>query len=414
MKTINTYSKRMTVAAGFVMAAMLLLMTGCKEDTAASLNDPQFFGKGEQPVVASITSSTGTAYLAGVSTVTINGSNFSAVPTQNLVYFDALKATVLEASPTQLKVLTPNLPKDTVQMKIAVQGAAKFSEVKILKIEAAVINYGGLGITEEAVGLATDAAGNLYASMKIAGAGNGIRKYITGPDTGFSYAPSGGVTSWSALKIGPGNVLYGARVQRAIYTLPAGLAPVLWAQAAGSSLTDIDFGPAAEYLYAVGNNANIYRFKMSDKSVTTYPFTALLRSVRVFSGYVYVAGKQDSTEGVWRFKLNADGSLGTAEEYFNLSKQPGYGYNGPFANAITFNTDGEMYLGTSSADAILLVAPGGQSFKPFYQGLFTPSTVSFAWGKGSTLYAARGGDAAVKTIIRINTLKNGAPYYGAQ
>lgn len=412
MKTINTHMKRMTVAAGFLMAAMLLLMTGCKEDTATSVYDPNYTG-GPQPVVASLASSNGAVYFAGISTITITGSNFSPNAADNLVYFDLVKAPVLAATPTQLVVKAPIYVKDSAQMIIAVKGAPKYSAPKLVNLSAAVADYGKLGSTEEAVGIATDAAGNLYASMKIAGAGNGIRKYIVGPDTGFTYAPSGGVTQWTGMKIGPGGVLYAARVQRALYTLPQGGAPVLWAQAAGSSLTDIDFDNLGN-LWAVGNNANIYRFKVTDKSVTPFPFTALLRSVRVFNGYVYVAGKQDTVEAVWRFKLNADGTLGASEEYFNLSKQPGYGYNGPTANAITFNTDGEMYLGTSGADGILLVAPGGATYQPYYPGLFTPSIISFAWSKGNTLFAVRGGDAAVKSIVKINTLKSGAPYYGAQ
>ncbi len=412
MKTINMSMKRITEAAFFCMAAMLLLMTGCKEDAATSIYDPNYVG-GAQPVVATVVSSHGNVIFAGISTITINGSNFSPNAADNLIYFDLLKATVLSGSATQLVVKAPIYVKDSIQLIVMAKGAAKYSPIKYVRIDAAVIDYGKLGITEEAVGIATDATGNLYASMKIAGAGNGIRKYMVGPDTGFIYAPSGGVTQWTGLKIGPGGVLFGARVQRALYTLPANGAPALWAQAAGSSLMDLDFDNMGN-IWSVGNNANIYQFKVADKSVTLYPFTALLRCVRVYSGYVYVAGKQDSVEAVWRFKQAADGSIGAAEEYFNLSKQPGYGYNGATANAITFNTDGEMYLGTSSADAILIVAAGGKSFVPFYTGLLTPSTISFAWAKGTTLFAVRGGEATVKSIVKINTLKSGAPYYGQQ
>ena len=376
MKTINTSMKRITYAAVFCMAAMLLLMTGCKEDTPTSLYDPNYVS-GPQPVVASVTSSHGNVIFAGISTLTINGSNFSAVAADNIVHFDLVSATVLQATPTQLVVKAPILVKDSIQLYISVKYAAKYSEPKLLKIDAAVSIYGGLGSTEEAVGIATDAAGNLYASMKIGGVGNGIRKYIVGPDTGFTFATANGVLQWSGLKIGPGGVLFGARVQRALYTLPQGAAPVLWAQAAGSSLSDIDFDNLGN-LWAVGSNANIYRFKVSDKSMTPFPFIATLRTVRVYNGYLYVGGKQDSTEGVWRFKLAADGSIGaTPEEYFNLSKQPGYAYNGATVNAITFNTDGEMYLGTSSPDAILLVQPD-KSWAVFYQGLFSPTTISFA------------------------------------
>jgi hypothetical protein len=413
MKTINTSMKRITYAALFSLAAMLLLMTGCKEDTAASLYDPNYVS-GARPDLATVTSSTaGGIFFSGISTITINGTNFSPTATDNLVHFDLVAATVLQASPTQLVVKAPILVKDTVAVYVAVKGAAQFSDTVFVKMQAAVVDYGNFGSTEEAVGIATDAAGNLYASMKIAGAGAGIRKYIVGPDTGFTFAPSGGVTSWSSLKIGPGGVLFAARVQRALYTIPQNGAPVLWAQAAGSSLTDIDFDNLGN-LWAVGNNTAIYRFKVSDKSVTTFPFTGLLRCVRVYNGFVYVAGKVDSSEGVWRSPLAADGTIGTPTLYFNLSALPGYGYNGPSVNAITFNTDGEMYVGTTSADGILLVAPGGASSAPYYTGLFKPTTVAFAWGKGATLFAVRGIDATVKSIVKINTLKTGAPYYGQQ
>jgi hypothetical protein len=410
MKTINTHMKRMTVAAGFLMAAMLLLMTGCKEDTPTSLYNPNYVG-GPQPIVTSLASSNGAIYFAGLSTVTITGSNFSATALENIVFFDAVQATVLQASPTQLVVKAPLLVKDNIKVVVSVRGAAKYSETQSVNLVAAVTDYGKFGSTEEAVGIATDAAGNLYASMKIAGAGNGIRKYMVGPDTGFTYAPAGGVTQWSGLKVGPGGVLFGARVQRAIYTIPQGASPVLWAQATGSSITDIDFDNLGN-IWAVGNNANIYRFKVSDKSVTTFPFTALLRTVRVYNGYVYVAGKQDSTEDVWRFKLASDGTIGaTPELFFNLTAAYGAAST---ANAITFDTDGSMYLGTSGSQAIILVAPDGKSSNPLYPGLFSPSTITFAWGSGSTLFAVRSSAVVTNTIIKINTLKNGAPYYGAQ
>jgi hypothetical protein len=411
MKTINISMKRITYAALYCLAAMLLLMTGCKEDTATSVYDPNFVG-GPRPKLASVTSSTaGGVVFAGISQLTITGTNFSPNAADNIVHFDLVAATVLEASATRLVVRAPIYVKDSSALFIAVKGAAQYSDTLLVSIQAAVSNYGGFGSTEEAVGIATDAAGNLYASMKIAGGGNGIRKYMVGPDTGFVYAAANGVTQWTGLKIGPGGVLFGARVARALYTIPQNAAPVVWAQATGSSLLDIDFDNLGN-LWAVGNS--IYRFKVSDKSMTPFPVAAavaVLRSVRVYDGYVYVAGKMDSTEGVWRYKLGADGSLGASQEYFNLSKQPGYAYNGPTANAITFNTDGEMYLGTSGAEGILLVAPGGGSYQAYYPGLISPSTISFAWGKGSTLFASRTSDTVAKTIIKINTLKSGAPYY---
>jgi hypothetical protein len=52
--------------------------------------------------------------------------------------------------------------------------------------------------------------------------------------------------------------------------------------------------------------------------------------------------------------------------------------------------------------------------EPLYPGLFAPTTVSLAWGQGSNMYVGKGRSAADTTsnIFRVNTLKEGAPYYG--
>lgn len=414
MKTINNSLKWITYAASFCMAAVLLLMTGCKEDTAPSIYDPTFTG-GPQPVVSSVSSSHTNVIFAGLSMLTINGSNFSANPAENLVYFDVLKATVLAASPTQLVVKVPIYVKDSVQLIVMVKGAPKYSQIKFIDVDAAVADYGKLASTEESVGLATDAGGDLYSSILNNGVGMGIRKFIIGPDTSTQYvAPTAGYAGWSGLKFGPGGLLFGARALGAIYTLSAGTAPAVWkATGGGTYVTDLDFDNIG-YLWAVGNNANIYRLKVADKTIQLFPFKATLRTVRVYNGYLYVGGKQDSVEAVWRFKLDAAGTLGAAEEYFNLSKQAGYGYNGPTVNAITFNNAGDIYLGTSSSDGVLLVHPD-KTFEPLFPGLFSPSIISFAWGTGAnagTLYASRAGIATVKSIVKIITLKTGAVYYG--
>ena len=56
-----------------------------------------------KPVISSVSPNAGNVG----STVTINGSQFSAVPTDNIVYFGAVKAIVLTATATQLTVIVP-------------------------------------------------------------------------------------------------------------------------------------------------------------------------------------------------------------------------------------------------------------------------------------------------------------------
>ncbi len=391
----------------FLSSAILgQLFISCQNNPSSpSLYDPNYTG-GPTPTLATITPQS--SALAGVTKMTITGTNFSTAPGENYVFFDAVTATVTQATATQLNFIPPNLVKDSIKVKVAVLRAPEFSNTILYKLDAAVAEFGNLAAIEEPYGIACDSSGNLYVSMTSNSAGIGIKKY-TPAGVRSDYAPASGVTLWSSLKVGSGGLLYAARTQRALFTIAQNSASVLWVQIAGSSLYDFDFDKQGN-IWAVGNNSFVYRVA-ADKTVKTFPFVANLRSVRVYNDYLYVGGKVDSTEGVWRFPINSTGDLGTVAKYFDLSALPGYGYNGPGVYPITFNKDGDMYLGSDGNDGILLVHPNG-SAEPFYPGLFKPQTLFFAWGTGSTLYATRSGTVASHTILKINTQKSSAPYYG--
>ena len=280
------------------------------------------------------------------------------------------------------------------------------------------MDFGGFGTGEESIGLACDTTGNVYSSVvNPTGNGLGVRRIFTVPGildtTKETYAPSGGFKNFQNMKMGPNNALYGLRLPNIIYTIASkGAAPVLFVRPSGATIFDFDFSVSGGqyYIWAGGNDTAIYRIKVSDKSIQTYSFTGLVRSVRVYNNNLYIAAKVDSTEGVWKMPIDGSNNLGAATPYFNLSALPGYGFNGPEADAITFSSDGDMFLGTSSADAILLVH-SSTSYEVYYQGLLQPKPIAFAWGKGPYLYYSRGGDAT-HIIIKINTLKTSAPYYG--
>ncbi len=395
---LRTILLSMIVAAAFVMSS-------CENPKSGSLFDPNGESPRPQPTISTIAPASG---LAGTTIITITGTNFSTVKEENVVYFDTKEALILTATATQLTVRAPNVIKDSVVVRVQVFKAALFSNSKLCKLEAAVATFGGLDSFEEPFGIASDGSGNLFASLTFNSGGIGIKKF-TAEGVRSDFAPAGGVTIWSALKVGPGGVLYAARTQRAIFTVAQGAASSIWAQIPGSSMYDFDFDKDGN-IWSVGNNSFVYRFTPS-KASKSFPFVANLRTARVYKGYLYVGGKVDPVEGVWRFPIVSADSLGAAEKYFDLSARPGYGQNGPGVYAITFNTDGDMYVGTDGPDAILIVHPNGTA-EPLYPGLFQPQTLLFAWGKGSTLYAVRSGLGVSHVILKINTQKTGAPYYG--
>ena len=53
-------------------------------------------------------------------TITINGQNFNPVPSKNIVKFNSVIATIISCSPTQLKVIVPNLEGIDCQLSVTV------------------------------------------------------------------------------------------------------------------------------------------------------------------------------------------------------------------------------------------------------------------------------------------------------
>lgn len=398
---MKTYPVSLTLVGLIIIA--LAMVSGCKEDPPTSLyEDPTAnVGSGPQPVVSAVDPPT--AALAGVTSITITGTNFSAVKDQNLVYFDATQASILSASATQLVVRAPTLVKDSVTLRVMVYKADLASTPRQYRLMAAVTEYGSLTKTEDPYGIATDAAGNMYVSVS----GSGVKK-ITPDGTRTDYAPhAAGVTKWSAMKIGPAGVLYTARILRVIYQVPAGGGtPVIWVTGSSiGNIYDMDFD-ASGNLWAGGNNAAIYMIKQ-DKSIKQFPFTCNARSLRVYNGYLYVGGKIDTTEGVWRAPLVNPDSLGAFEKFFDFSAN----YSGYAVNAVTFAADGDMYIGTDAPAALVVVHPN-KSVEPLYPGLFSPTTLLFTWGNADDLYMIR--TLNNPRLLRVTMLKNGAPYYGKQ
>lgn len=395
-----------------ICASIGLFLAGCETEPPPGLYEEPYVS-GPQPTITSIAPPADA--LAGVTILTINGTNFSATAGNNLVFFDNVLVPVTTASATQLTFKAPILPKDSIKVKVAVQGSELFSSVFVYKLAlAANEKFGGVASGEEPVGMDCDAAGNLYVSMLKDGLGAGVKKFTTaGVRSDYSPAFSGAVASWRGMKFGPGGALFTVASRNIIFRIPpGGGAAAIWLSGTGlGNLYDLDFdangniwtgGPAN----TLGNA--IFRVR-PDKTVRAFSFAGTVRSVRVFNGYLYAGGKRDSLEKVWRYPLIAPDSLGAEEEYVNISSR--YGANSSGVFALTFSSDGDLYVGTDGPEGILLVRPD-KSIEAYYPGIIKAQTVALAWGATTRLYQSRGALSATKALVDINALKTGAPYYG--
>ena len=380
----------------------MLSLSACKDTSSPSIYDPGY-QSGAAPTITSLSPSGGG--LASATQITITGTNYSSILANNFVYFDGTLATIVSATATQLKVTAPNLVKDSIKVRVAVQGVVSFSNTMLYRIDAAVVSYGALGVLDQPYGVACDTAGNLYVSLTTGGSGTGVKKYTpAGVKSDYSAAVG---TRWTGLKMGPGGFLYAARALAAIYRIPPGGGnAAIWLAFNGlGTIYDFDFD-AQGNLWACANDVVISRVK-PDQSIKTFPFTANARSIRVYNGSLYVAAAADNVEAIYRFSIVSADSLGPVEKFFDFAQ---YGVQGAGAYAITFSSDGFLYAGTNGPDGIILIHPD-KTWEKYYPGLFQPIVGNFAWGKGSDLYSSNQNQGTA-SLRKINTQKTSAPYYG--
>ena len=316
------------VALSAMVGCAIMSFNGCKNNVTASLYNPnqQFL---PNPVIDSLSPS-GSA-LAGVDTVTIHGKYFAADKDSDLVYFiksvvsssnDVINPPIISATSTSLSFIAPALPGDSLQVRVAVEGALLYG-TKMYNLISAVSQFGGLASSQAAYGLAAGSDSALYGAISSSNVDRGIFKVTsTGTST---YAPAtSGLIGWNGIKFGPGGYLYGVRGNRAIYRFApgGGGAAQVWVSAPSGSFSDLDFDPN-QNLWVGGGGGNIYRITPS-ASVKGFAFSGTVRSVRYYNGYLYFAANVGTAPAqVFRAPIVND-SLGAAELYFDLSNDPNW------------------------------------------------------------------------------------------
>lgn len=417
MKKILLFS--MILSIGFFMVS-------CSEEEEPSLYDPDYESN-PQPVISAMDPPDST--LAGVGQMTITGQHFMPVQPyneHNQLYFDAVKADILEMTETEIVIPTPSYIKDTIDVKIAVRGAELFSEPVQYRLKAAVdTTFGGLDDLNQRYvpfSIATDNAGNVYVSCQVflkSGASQGsILKITPAGETSILTAKTDFLRA-NGLKYGPDDQLYAtmeAGRLKALYKID----PVTGAQEQYLIVSikpkDLDFDPDGN-IWVVGESS-LLRVKPDKTVETMQQFTATLKTVRIFETggtlYVYAAGVNTGSgeQKIWRMSINQDGTLGSPEDVFDIAD-----VSAPEdfeLRTFVIAADGTIYLGSSAQpDAMFVYDPATIDMQVLYPGLIERYLYDFCWSPGKFLYATQQNAKADKgNLLKIDMQKLGAVYYG--
>lgn len=388
--------------AGAVLLALSLVWMGCDTTADDSLWPPEGAQTVADPVITSL--SPADSALAGVSTITINGQNFSPVAAENTVLFNARRATILEASPTRLVVQAPNLPQAGLQVKVGVAGALNYSNTRPYTLSPVVVDFSDVQGFEEPFAITSDAQGNLYASFFSNNVSAGILK-ITPSGTRALYANTR--DRWDDLLFNADGSLYGVRGVRAIFQLtPGASAPTTWAVIPNTSARFFALArDAAGNVWAGGAGGQIYRVA-PDRTIAGFDFAPVVQALAVSGDFLYAAATEGTSSKVYRIPITPGGLGGTSQVLLDVTAAYGVATE---AVSLAFFADGDLVVGTTGPSSLIVVKPDGDHAPLYPAGVLPAPATSLAWGSGSYLYMTVGrADKVEPNLVRINTLRQGA------
>ena len=389
------------------LSICLLMLAGCEIEPTKSLYDPDI-SSGLTPEITSITPEGGA--LAGVGEVVINGSNFSSNTDYVKVFFDQAPADVKEANLTRIVVQAPNIFGDSIQVKVAIHKVEMFSNIAIYKLMPAVDAIGNLMDDDVGFGIAVDMDGNFYVSFS----DKEIKK-ITPEGITTTYVPNTTFLKANNMKMGPDNTIYAAvaagRIRKIVTIGPDGTEGTY--VSLSDSPRDLDFDQNGNIWVAAGNDIHIVKTDKTTEVVQL--FSVMLRSVRVFNGFVYISGRDDDTgeAKIWKAEIQGE-TLGDAQVVMDVAAADWL--EGAIVNCFTFKDDGSMIIGTDhSPDGIFVFNESDGSHEVLYSGLIEPEIYAMSWNEGNYIYAVRqyeGEDGDASQLLRLDMAGPGAPYLG--
>ena len=354
------------------------------------------------------------AAFAGIDTLTINGQNFSENSSANLVYFNNMLGEVISATSTSLKVVTPNLVSDSVQIRVAVQGAFLFADHSSLyTLSAAVLDYGPFDQFTDIFSLDLDRDENLIVSMD----GTPNAEFWIVDTNQDSAVWSGALAKGSGMKLGPTGSVYFVNYQRYLYKDEQGTPKEnteIFKRLNGN-VTDLDFDSNGN-LFAGGTGSIIDVVDINDDGGLTSGVTEVKNldtldviSLRVFNDHLYVLTTTvSSDQAIYKMQILDDsGSLGDMELVFDWSA-----YTNKLSSALCFTLSetGDLFVGSDSDVQPLTYIQNGNA-SGFYSSILTAPITYMAWGNSNYLYLINKTEETNR-VQRVDTRMSGADYYG--
>ena len=351
---------------------------------------------------------------AGIDTLTINGQNFSENTSANLVYFNNMLGNVISATSTSLRVVTPNLVSDSVQIRVAVQGAFLFADHSSLyTLTAAVSDYGPFDQFTDIFSLDLDRDENLIVSMD----GSPNAEFWIVDTNQDSAVWSGALAKGSGMKLGPTGSVYFVNYQRYLYKDEQGTPKEnteIFKRLNGN-VTDLDFDSNGN-LFAGGTGSIIDVVDINDNGGLTSGVTEVknldtldVLSLRVFNDHLYVLTTTvSSDQAIYKMQILDDsGSLGDLELVFDWSA-----YTNKLSSALCFTLSeaGDLFVGSDSDDQPLTYIQNGNA-SGFYSSILTAPISYMAWGNSNYLYLINKTEETNR-VQRVDTRMSGADYYG--
>lgn len=407
------------------------LLAAC-DDQATSVWDPDVTPPSTPPVLNSISPEGG--YLAGVDAITITGSGFSTVASENKVYFSneeekGMKGLVLSATATQLEVRPPIILGQDVKVVVYREGSENYSNELSYALSSPILNaYPTFNSkADDPLAITLDKDLNLYVALVAGGSPAGVVKVDAQGDgavssyvlpnnrfrfDGMEFSPDGRLY----IAIGIRGVLQGLEGQKdaAHFIMPN---PFVFLN------MDMD---EDGYMWLVGNNTHIVRHVPQTERVNItnisqlpdntklYPFEAEIRAVQYFGGFLYLLGSDDGGAKIWKATLDDNSDVTEVNVFVDLETALGDVASGDVFNDMVLSADGMVYVATNRTEGVIAISADGQQAGPLYEGVLYPNVVSLEWGEGVYLYAATltGTLSTSKSsMIKINMQKQGAPEY---
>ena len=354
------------------------------------------------------------AAFAGIDTLTISGQNFSENTSENLVYFNNMLGEVVNATTTSLSVVTPNLVSDSVQIRVAVQGAFLFADHSSLyTLTAAVLDYGPFDQFTDIFSLDLDRDENLIVSMD----GTPNAEFWIVDTNQDSAVWSGALAKGSGMKLGPTGSVYFVNYQRFLYKDEQGTPKEnseIFKRLNGNA-TDLDFDSYGN-LFVGGAGSTVDVVDINDDDGLTSGVTEAknldtldILSLKVFNDYLYVLTTTvTSDQAIYKMQILDDsGSLGDLELVFDWSA-----YTNKLSSALCFtlSESGDLFVGSDSDDQPLTYIQNGNA-RGFYSSILTAPISYMAWGNSNYLYLINKTEETNR-VQRVDTRMSGADYYG--